>query len=142
MSDYSEMTTEDFDRLLLAELDGKTACDLLDIPEVWEPVSEYYNNAVLDAWEAERAPFAEFQASKVEAYDRLPDDHGGLLMSALGCDGALLYAGGQGVITYKNEPFGGGRIYTLEIANAIGSGSDLEPLERNLFSYLQAEGVV
>ena len=54
-TDFSKMTHADFIRLLSAEMDkeGKPSA-LLTIPQIYEIVSEHYNNAVLEAWENEQ----------------------------------------------------------------------------------------
>jgi hypothetical protein len=53
---YDRMKTEDFDRLLAEEMDraNAKASDLLTIPGIYDIVSEYYNNAVLEAWDLEQ----------------------------------------------------------------------------------------
>jgi len=53
---YADMTTADFDRLLAEVIDAENdvASGLLSIPGVYEVVSEYYNNDVLEAWDAEQ----------------------------------------------------------------------------------------
>jgi hypothetical protein len=52
MTDYSKMTQEDFENHLEKVLDSYNRCpsQLLSIPGVYECVSEYYNNEVLDSW--------------------------------------------------------------------------------------------
>ncbi|MCP4569124.1 MAG: hypothetical protein GY841_16235 [FCB group bacterium] len=52
--DYSKMTDEDFDRILAAIMDEHTGEMILSIPGVYEAVSEFFNNDVLDQWEAEQ----------------------------------------------------------------------------------------
>lgn len=51
MTDYSKMTQEDFDRILITLIDRSSAGNLLHIPGVYELVAESYNNDVLDYWE-------------------------------------------------------------------------------------------
>ena len=48
MADYSQMTQEEFDNILMEVCEGD-----IHIPGVYESVAEYYNNEVLDIW-AER----------------------------------------------------------------------------------------
>lgn len=55
MSDYRDMTTEDFDRHLREVLNSMTPEQILAIPGVYEAVSEELNNEVLDSWDQERA---------------------------------------------------------------------------------------
>lgn len=58
MSDYSKMTTEDFDHILSRQIkiDGPEWI-VFNVPGVYEIVSEYYNNAVLTEWdETQEAP--------------------------------------------------------------------------------------
>ena len=50
MGRYDDMSTEDFDRYLLAALEKMSASSILAIPGVYEAVSEELNNEVLDAW--------------------------------------------------------------------------------------------
>lgn len=53
-NDYSKMTTEDFDRNLRKCLREYTAEQMLLIPGIYEIVSEYFNNEILDRWVAEQ----------------------------------------------------------------------------------------
>lgn len=50
---YQKMTHEDFINNLIEvmEEEVKNMADLLTIPGVYEVVSEYFNNSVLDKWE-------------------------------------------------------------------------------------------
>ena len=51
MTDYSKMTTEEFDNILTEILQAEPhAGVVLHIPGVYEIVAEEYNNAVLDEW--------------------------------------------------------------------------------------------
>ncbi len=50
MTDYSDMTTDDFDQYLEKVLENVTASPLLQVPGVYELVTEHYNNDVLDLW--------------------------------------------------------------------------------------------
>ncbi len=50
--DYSKMTDEEFDSIL-ADLVFENAGTLLEIPGVYEAVSEHFNNEVLSRWEEE-----------------------------------------------------------------------------------------
>ena len=52
--DYSEMTNEDFDRILVILVNQSPAANLLSIPGVAELVSEDYNNAVLEYYDQEQ----------------------------------------------------------------------------------------
>jgi len=52
--DYSKMTQEDFDNCLRKLLENDHASELLNIPGIYEIVSEHYNNEVLDAWAKEQ----------------------------------------------------------------------------------------
>lgn len=54
MADYADMSTDDFDRILKELLRAMSAEQLLDIPGIYEIVSEEYKNEVLDRWEAEQ----------------------------------------------------------------------------------------
>ncbi len=51
--DYSQMTDEEFDSIL-AEVVAENASTLLSIPGIYEVVSEYFNNEVLDRWEQQK----------------------------------------------------------------------------------------
>jgi len=54
MEDYSKMTDEDFDRLLVEHVSGCCAGTLLQIPGIYAILSEHFNNDVLDAWTKEK----------------------------------------------------------------------------------------
>ena len=49
---YDKLTDEEFDNILaeLMDEDGPASA-LLSIPGIYEVVSEYYNNDILDMWE-------------------------------------------------------------------------------------------
>lgn len=51
MGKYDKMTQEEFDKLLEELVYEDGASVLLSIPGVYECVSEYYNNKVLERWE-------------------------------------------------------------------------------------------
>lgn len=53
-NNYTDMTHDDFVRLVteLAEKDGTAI--LITIPGVWEILSEHYNNDALDLWNVEQ----------------------------------------------------------------------------------------
>ena len=52
MTDHGEMTHEEYDEILCELMDEeKKPCRLLAIPGVYEEVSEYYNNSILEVWE-------------------------------------------------------------------------------------------
>ena len=55
MKRYSWVTTEMFDAKLAELLDEMSGGGILQIPGVYEVVSEHLNNDVLEALEAERA---------------------------------------------------------------------------------------
>ena len=54
---YAGLDAETFDRLLREVIDGDncTASQILMVPGVYEVLSEYYNNEVLERWELEQA---------------------------------------------------------------------------------------
>lgn len=55
MTDYSRMTTEDFQRILfevLREYNGEQL--VTEVPGLYSDLSEYFNNEVLDRWAAEQ----------------------------------------------------------------------------------------
>lgn len=54
MTKYSNMTDNDFDRILTSLLDDMKASELLSIGGIYEIVSEEYNNDVLDIWAGEQ----------------------------------------------------------------------------------------
>ena len=54
MNDYSEMTNEDFDRILVELVNQSPAANLLQIPGVYELVAEDFNNMVLDYYSQEQ----------------------------------------------------------------------------------------
>lgn len=54
MKDYSEMTHDDFTRILQALVNQSPASNLLLIPGVSELVAEDYNNMVLEYWDNEQ----------------------------------------------------------------------------------------
>jgi hypothetical protein len=51
---HATMTTEDFDRTLREVINDSnpSACNILDIPGVYEILSEHYNNEVLERYDA------------------------------------------------------------------------------------------
>ena len=49
---YADMKQEDFDRIL-AEIVKENAAVILTIPDVYSELAEYFNNEVLERWEAE-----------------------------------------------------------------------------------------
>jgi hypothetical protein len=55
IKNIQDMTTDDFDRHLaeVIDADNRRPSDLLQIPGVYEVLSEHYNNDVIDAWAAE-----------------------------------------------------------------------------------------
>lgn len=50
MTNYSQMTQEEFNEILEKLLGAETPGNLLAIPGVYEVVSEHFNNAVLEDW--------------------------------------------------------------------------------------------
>ena len=50
---YEALTNEKFDELLAEIMNESPASHLLDIPGVYEAVSEHFNNEVLERWEQE-----------------------------------------------------------------------------------------
>jgi len=54
---YASMSTDDFDNYLVQVVNDQNPrpSDLLQVPGVYEVLSEYYNNEVLDAWTADQA---------------------------------------------------------------------------------------
>ena len=54
---HATITTEDFDRVLAEVIDSENlkASTLLQVPGIYEILSEYYNNAVLEAYDLEYA---------------------------------------------------------------------------------------
>jgi hypothetical protein len=58
MGDYSEMTQDDFDRILQDILRNMSAAQILGVPGVAEILMEEFNNEVLARWEQEREPEA------------------------------------------------------------------------------------
>jgi len=50
MTDYNEMTQQDFDEILLSLVGEMYAGDILYMPGVYEIVAEELNNEVLDLW--------------------------------------------------------------------------------------------
>lgn len=61
-ADYSKMTSDDFDELLAERIDGfcenRGGSAVLQIPGIYEIMSEYFNNEVLEAWEEENPALA------------------------------------------------------------------------------------
>ena len=52
--DYSKLSQEDYDRILLEIISGMTPATLIAYPGVMEILSEELNNDVLAAWDAEQ----------------------------------------------------------------------------------------
>lgn len=53
MGKYDKITQEDFDNILKELVEGTSADELLQIPGVYEALSEHFNNDVLSQWEDE-----------------------------------------------------------------------------------------
>lgn len=54
MQDYSKMTQEDFDRILMSILQEIKASELIGVSGFYEVVSEEFNNEVFEKWEREQ----------------------------------------------------------------------------------------
>ena len=54
MTDYSKMTQNDFNERLAMILSDIKASNLLDIPGIYEILSEEFHNEVLDHWKSEQ----------------------------------------------------------------------------------------
>jgi transcriptional regulator NrdR family protein len=52
-SQAREITSEEFDRILIEIIRETDPITLLRVPAVYEAVAEYYNNEVLEKWEKE-----------------------------------------------------------------------------------------
>jgi hypothetical protein len=50
MTDYSTCSVEDFDKILSKIVDELPGSTLLTIPGIYEILSEYFNNDVLEEW--------------------------------------------------------------------------------------------
>ena len=50
MTDYSKLTTEEYDEILQELVEKEPAGILLGIEGVYEAVSEHFHNEVLDVW--------------------------------------------------------------------------------------------
>ena len=52
---YDKMTQDEFDEILSELMDEeKSPSRLLAVPGIYEVVSEYYNNSILEVWERRR----------------------------------------------------------------------------------------
>ena len=51
MSNYDEMTQDQFDGILIGILETMSANQIIDIPGVYEAVREELNNEVLSHWD-------------------------------------------------------------------------------------------
>lgn len=49
--DIQDMTNQEFEEILMEIMNEGPASSLLTIPGVYECVSEYFNNEVLERWE-------------------------------------------------------------------------------------------
>lgn len=63
-SRYAKLDTETFDRLLreVINADNPSACDVLNVPGVYEILSDHYNNDVLSAYREEQETDADADA--------------------------------------------------------------------------------
>lgn len=52
MADYSAMTDSDFASILHDLVDTMSAAQILATPGVYEMLSDYFNNEVVEIWEA------------------------------------------------------------------------------------------
>ena len=70
MTDYSQMTDEEFD-LELSEIINEdcVAYDLLQIPGIYEILSEHFHNEVLDRWEQKRQDDERYENMLTESDD-------------------------------------------------------------------------
>ena len=55
MTDYSKMTDQEFDNILVSILEKMKASELLSISGIYEILSEHFNNEVLEIWESQQA---------------------------------------------------------------------------------------
>ena len=57
---YAALDSDTFDRILRETINDShaSASEVLQVPGVYELLSEYYNNEVLDRWEEEQAESA------------------------------------------------------------------------------------
>lgn len=51
---YSKMTKDDFDRILYIRLKEETIQSIVNIPGVYQIVSKYFHNDILEMWEYEQ----------------------------------------------------------------------------------------
>ena len=54
MSNYNKMTQEEFDEILEDILEGMYAAELIDVPGIYEILSEYFNNEILEEWDVRK----------------------------------------------------------------------------------------
>ena len=52
---YSKMSQTDFDDILMEILSDWKASQLIDLPDIYEILSEEFNNKVLDIWSERQA---------------------------------------------------------------------------------------
>lgn len=79
--DYSNLTDEEFDRLLAEVLDENPASALLSIPGIYEVVSEHFNDVVLDRWK--EAQHGVLHETYLKAHATLIDEVAGAYNRAL-----------------------------------------------------------
>lgn len=79
-----KITTDQFDSKLIEILDGMTGAQLLNIPGVYEVVSEELNNNVIEAIEADCEPYIDDEPHVFCSYcgNEIPPD-----CSECGCQG-------------------------------------------------------
>lgn len=63
---YEEITIQEFDKRLELMLDTMTGLELLSIPGIYELVSEYFNNEILDDYEMENQHYLTYDEALVE----------------------------------------------------------------------------
>lgn len=61
---FEPITTKEFDRRLAEHLDNLDGWDLLQIPGIYEVVSEHFNNIILEEYEDDNADFRSFEDVK------------------------------------------------------------------------------
>jgi len=65
MTDYSKMTTEEFDGILQGIVNEQYMF-ILQVPGIYEVLSEHYNNEVLETWAERKRLEAEEEGEEVE----------------------------------------------------------------------------
>lgn len=78
-NDFGWVTTEMFDEELKEVLAGQTALEILDIPGIYEILSEHYNNEVLTNLQRHREEVEADECDPMAAGDECPNCHCGTL---------------------------------------------------------------